>query len=553
MNRLQIDQNELKAIIAKDKSNKHYQSLEKRGVNIEQEFYQEIDGKKSIYFHNCDIDSISLSNIEIVEELIFSDCHTFYISIKDAKIFKPITFLSLFCKGFELIKVEIFNTEIYDSIEINRLNDKNKIMLNITNCRGYREDYMNFEKDFSIKKSTLTYTIINESTFKKGLLFEDCNCQEVEIANKDTEYLCFNKCKIENLKIKFGKINSLLLYDIETPNAIIGYSGTLDDEQGLVSNRTPNIDRLRISNDKPFKILVKSGFIKNLDIEGIIHKDSNIFIKKVYLLRLHLRYINYGNVHFQGLKVIPPKLHKNELNQKSSLSIEGADLGKTNFYFCELDKFHFFSLLGSKISDTFFAGSKFPSKITNREPFIYIHKRTLKEKFNDLKFRISQYFLYHSEQRVSYSQLKKLFDNRGDNIQSNYYYAKEMDSYAISLIPKFYLHIPELFNILLNKISSNHGKSWIQALIVTLSVSSGLFYLYLSCFVEPLPLNDDSLSFFLEFINPIHKADYIAEKLYPTIKISGKARWIEGVSRIIISYLLYQLVQAFRKNGRKAS
>ena len=75
-------------------------------------------------------------------------------------------------------------------------------------------------------------------------------------------------------------------------------------------------------------------------------------------------------------------------------------------------------------------------------------------------------------------------------------------------------------------------------------------------------------SYFLEFVNPIHKADYVAEELLrkqslnkklikiddkTTLNINGWARTIEGVSRIFIAYFVYQLIQAFRKHGRSSS
>jgi uncharacterized protein YjbI with pentapeptide repeats len=507
--KLKIEARELKAIIQKNKDSRHYKNLEARGVNIEERFYNLIDGKESIYFHNCDIESVIFSNYEIETALIFSYCNISLIHIEDSKIKNTLTFTNLSDKNNELVNVQIINSEIYNSIEINRLDDENKISLIVKGCTGFREEYMNFDKDISILNANLTFIDIKENILKKGILIENCVCEEVEVENKEIEYLCLNKSKIDDLNIKFDKISTLLIYDCETSNGKIGYSGKYDEDREE-KNIIANVDHLRIDSQKPFTILINSGFIKNIDITGIIHKDSNLFIRKVYTRNLNLQYINYGNVHFQGFRVIPKKYYNDNIDRKSFFKIQGADLGKTNFYFCDLDKFEKFSLLGSKISDSFFAGSQFPSKITNEEPYIITYKRTLIEKYQGFKNKLLTYFLVQSEKRVSYSQLKKLFENRGDNIQANIYYSKEMDSYAIALLPKFYLHIPELINIFLNKISSNHGKSWMRALIVTFLSSFSLFIAYISCFENNLSFESESMSYYLEFINPIHKADYIA-------------------------------------------
>lgn len=57
---------------------------------------------------------------------------------------------------------------------------------------------------------------------------------------------------------------------------------------------------------------------------------------------------------------------------------------------------------------------------------------------------------------------------------------------------------------------------------------------------------------YLEFINPIHKPDFIAEEIIGKgVKANGWARTIENISRIFIAYFIYQFIQAFRKHGKK--
>ena len=119
----------------------------------------------------------------------------------------------------------------------------------------------------------------------------------------------------------------------------------------------------------------------------------------------------------------------------------------------------------------------------------------------------------------------------------------------------------------LNKWSNNFRRSYSRGVIFTLF--SGLFFyiLYLIamdgnlrlCFDDCNTL--DSLIYawdkyayqFAEFLNPVHKVDFLKEDLSPlekspTLKFFGSIADFAG--RIFVGFGIYQTIQAFRKYGK---
>ena len=228
--------------------------------------------------------------------------------------------------------------------------------------------------------------------------------------------------------------------------------------------------------------------------------------------------LNYGNITLTavGRDETGPPTRK--------LTIQNSDLGKTTLIGCDFSEAEF-CLESSKITEMFVtAGTKLPEKLSHQ----------------------------NAEQlRVGYGQLKKVYENRGDVTEANKYFARQMNAYQETLTWR--KDFWEMLNLRLNRVSTNHGTNWQKGLAMTLGVSAAFFGGYLLA-LGLLPGGSANYffkvwSYFLEFINPIHNADFIADEL--KIKPTSGGRFIEGLSRIFIAYFIYQLIQAFRKHGRK--
>jgi hypothetical protein len=220
-----------------------------------------------------------------------------------------------------------------------------------------------------------------------------------------------------------------------------------------------------------------------------------------------------------------------------ALTLNYSDLGKINFIDNDFSDFTLY-FNSTKLSEIYLAGSKLPKIVKASE-------------FGGLPEALSH------QERIANSQLKKLLEQHGDMLAANEYFANEMNAYYNSL--NWRTHFWEKLPLAFNKYSSNHGQSWIRALTCTLVISLFFYILFINCLGYHLanPLNGFAwktffliASLYLDFLNPIHKLDSF-QTLYTNHRLDPELRFIDGIGRIFIAYCVFQLIQAFRKHGRK--
>ena len=60
------------------------------------------------------------------------------------------------------------------------------------------------------------------------------------------------------------------------------------------------------------------------------------------------------------------------------------------------------------------------------------------------------------------------------------------------------------------------------------------------------------MPYYFEFVNPTHKIDFLKQFAYSTNTVRDSiALVLDSLCRITVPLLLYQMIQAFRKYGRK--
>ena len=216
--------------------------------------------------------------------------------------------------------------------------------------------------------------------------------------------------------------------------------------------------------------------------------------------------------------------------------IINSDLGKTIFYNCGFTRMDLY-MSGAKINEINISDSYLPKKLykPDKDP---------------------------SNSSIQYAQLRKIHESVGDTIKANMYQAEELNAHYLSLRWWKREHLSEKFNLWLNGATNYYGQNYVKAFWVTV-IWSSIFYTFY-CFLLGFRLNlftpnswntfwEIFLNFF-EFLNPIHKADYIADALLGLKEpkdIPSSARGWEVISRILNGYFIYQFVQAFRKYGKK--
>lgn len=212
----------------------------------------------------------------------------------------------------------------------------------------------------------------------------------------------------------------------------------------------------------------------------------------------------------------------------SGLYIHNSDLGKVNLISCIFGSLTL-DFLSSKVIEVFLAGTEMPIRVVG-------------------------------DRQLAYGQLKKMYENRGDSIKSLEYLKMELESQfeLLSAIPRKSRTLEERherFVLLLGKYSNRFGTSYKNWWIVM------IFMVVLFCahnwelgyHLEWSEAGRDNfatiLSLLPEFLFPIHKADFIAEKL--NTAVTPISRVIDVLARVVSGYFIYQYVQVFRKYGKK--
>lgn len=223
-----------------------------------------------------------------------------------------------------------------------------------------------------------------------------------------------------------------------------------------------------------------------------------------------------------------------------------SSLGKTEITGSQLQGFRF-EYRDSKLLEVFIAGTKIARERVN----IYVRDVTQP--------------LYGAEfyrQKVSiYNQLKRIFENQGDIVETTWYHAKAMENQEKLLqlnyggVPRKWYSEPgfDLLSFRLNKISNNHGESWRRALIFLLVTSFVMYLAYYGSinYYRPFSWSGTGVLMgdYFSFLDITHKSDF----LVPRERQTAISKFLDFFGRVIIGYGIYQFIAAFRRHGRKGA
>lgn len=400
------------------------------------------------------------------------------------------------------------------------------------------------------------------------IILQNC-CIEgnLELLSKDSEFRITGVTIKDTLEIKQGSYlvagcncNKLVIGAIRTSGKLI-----LDIEGSKF-----NIIQFQRYNGKDSAINLKS-VISNKCIFRNFLNYGTIAFNQVSLIKEYTDYTQYRPIkasqalnrkayygamfygsQFGGQEALAQRLEFYEpalrvfpdppgLSETSIFELLNSDLGKTSFVDSNLGNGEML-FRNSKLTDIFLAGA------------------TLPEYFNRPEADNSYQHL------MALSQIRKVYENRGDNVAAAEYQAQELE--ILRRNSKWWGNFKERFPLALHYQSSFHGQNWRRAFLWL--VGSGFVLWMVICLfifdmpvlnVESLKIGLSSLSYFLQFLLPVHRIDLVDEFAKnvggspTTLRANG---WvipvtsaIDGIWRIVSGYLVFQLIAAFRKHGKK--
>lgn len=423
----------------------------------------------------------------------------------------------------------IINRCIFSStLQIRNLSSKYSI--SFSNCvfgEGVSIENINIESVQFLKGEFRKDVSIAQNCVINSLNIYNCQFKNVDIKYNQISSLVIDYSHFDNFKIidiKSKKISirvvsakEFLIEEIETEKIYLNNKLSEHDK-----SEEPTIENLVFNfSEKADKMsaYIRQLKLNKLTIKGLLASKTTVF-KNLKISHLSFsNFSNEGKINFQNIV----------LNPNSTLTIEESNLGKTEFNNLDATKANYFKIIKSVFSELSLISTILPLKIISDD--------TINTK-------------NYGELRDAYRQLKQVYSKQGDKFNEMLATQKEFDVYFRSL--RWKVNTSDKIVLFLNRLSNRYGLSVSWSFWSTVITSLILYTLY--CFFLGYSIGNDYslfkkiMSYFIEFINPIHKPDYIADSL--NMKNTPIARIWEGVSRIILGYFIYQFIQAFRKFGK---
>ncbi|MBN8684408.1 MAG: hypothetical protein J0L99_17295 [Chitinophagales bacterium] len=334
-----------------------------------------------------------------------------------------------------------------------------------------------------------------------------------------------SKLEFANLDLITGesfelKLNECSIYDLKITNVILTQAGTIKINNCAINS----ICFDKISNNG----IIFISTIKSETPEMVFETDNNG----------HIIYNTKDRSTFElPFGFITPTQQK-----ISTISMLNSDLGNFQCIGVNLSNFKRFEFLNSKILQAYIAETQLPSF----DAFTTIEGASENE--------------IHAQRRLAFGQFKKVFENQGDTVTSLSFLAQEMEAYRRQLIKSSWKkHFGELLMLSMNKWSTNYGTDWLKGLKTTLIAVLGFFSMF--CYLAGYRFGDfspegikrfwDVASYAPYYLNPLRDKDSVSI-IEDEKTLSAIARVWDFLSRIVIAYLVYQTIQAFRKLGKSS-
>lgn len=448
----------------------------------------------------------------------------------------------------------------------------NFLITNKSTTDGFFIDGKSNVGNFRIENSTIASLSINNSTIGNfNMLNNDpFVITSISILDSTTGYFVFRHLVSSSITISYSSIDKLYLKECNISSISINFA----EIPSFSINENTFIEHFQYlpqSGSIP-QLSIKDSSFGHLDFKDSIFPEFSLLqITDCYVNKLSLIALcNFGSIFFNNLKPLESYhgFKKNEHNQnyvtnerqyefeqvniKTCIRIQNADLGKMQFINCDLNAFTYFEYANAKMLDVFVAASQMP---------------------NESKFLIpSEQYNLNEQKRLAYAQFKKIYENRGDTISSIRYQASELEAYRVLLSQEresktyrysqfWWRNLGESIALYLNRYSSNYGNDWHLGVFITLLWTAICFSIY--CYLIGFRPGTNIKMFWelcgygLQYLNPLRDSDSspfndsIVKELrdYP-ISIGAGARIWDYFSRIIVAYFVYQTIQAFRKFGK---
>ncbi|WP_288339544.1 hypothetical protein [uncultured Roseivirga sp.] len=548
----------------------------------------------NLYFeNNCSISNLAISDIHGLDEdrtlaiTTAGNSHISFLRIQDSipsfsisvwesssitilKLSK-VSMSSIYIKGKSLVS-QLSIEKL--SIERIHIKDQSKIHFAIinreTNCK-----YFSTSEETTVQN----INICEKSVIENLTLESDKNIQGIDIQTG---------CRISEAKIGIlQKINTLDIKDSTIDNLIVKDESKIEEWNISGNSEVHNLEF--INNCRIHELsLINNAIIGNLEVNDFAYCYSTLVTDNSGILRINLKggtigqlrfsdcitsmiYFKGSNTRFdnginlENLKVNSLSFQDFKINtglqlfnvesndaENSSIKFIRSNIGHSSFINVKLETFNFLFFSDSQISQSFLSQTRFPKRIETG-----MDRGTIS---------------HHRQVKLLYEQIKSIFQNQGNRTNTLEYQSLELSAYFSELSRSFAQswktrrfwaeEFIDWLTLCFNRHTTNFGTSWTRGFLALLVTTIPLFILLLwstkgVVAVWPWQMNSEDFGLYttqyFDFINP---TSYIWKRWDFIYELEGgEIRW--GVkllllfSKVLIVTIIYQIIQAFRKFGRK--
>lgn len=464
------------------------------------------DGRITFSFIGCRFNKLEIENNETID---FKD-----ISIQ---------FISCFINELNVENIITTNFSIFfgSSILQGRIKNENLRSVEANNCLLNRSLFL-----LDLKRAVVSYTEENIFPIRWKKLLKSVNAT------------------FENL---LAEKHSFYIYDCR--NIVFTVNENKSDKRGIYKIPYDSVNKIGyypIDEEKQnFKI--------SLSVQYSANKEHNLTkIINAKLLALSLSGYSTGellvencNIDSWYIRNFSAQLGANfydikpfrKETEETKLEMHKSNLDKVWFDNVAFDDYSTISLYRNKFGQTTLTACDFPSKYKDFDKIKTIeniHYPDRKDK---------NYFKTRYE---TFLQLKKQLEASG-----NFYEAQKFQAISHEAL-KNIENLPYWDRVILkiNGLSNNHGLSIKEPFIGTIVLSILFYILYLWSLDRIFNSNEidwNLFGYYFSFIDITHRTDFLVNKS----ELNGFTLTIDFLNKIIVGFLIYQFIAAFRKYGKK--
>lgn len=523
------------------------------------------------------------------QSIVFKDC-TFHETVqfhrKDAVIERTVLFEhAVFEKGLQIEymnigaesltirkctinqKLDLFNITTKQDISLANNTINSFVRFASTSCTTLTISGANiFHDNLHIRGGIFVRGIVfNEGLFKKEIYISQAYSEKAGLTIIGSE---FEKSVIVTYHAGKSKpekgLYSFYFADSKFKNGIY-----VNGAQDLLADN-PFVEKIEIPTSSELKgdIVFRNLHVGILAISGY-NTSANILLEHLYVNQIKIKaLINNAGLIFSMVKAsYEDWTHDEEgkLPRLNALYIDDSNFGKAQFYqvdFSSFEKVVFHNNILTDISTSLVKWFT-PEQLDEGEKSssMLIYKNAIRSKDNNKidNSRLSLISTYRSKQEI-YRQLKSASLRQSDMPQALDFQKHEMNYYRKIVA----LRKPKKWNeylILWSNQSNDFGQNWLKAfgLLLVFSfvsylplaflTSSKLDYSHFAKSIADIWLNlrvifYDNLKSWAIILNPTHRLSDLNDN------IENYSHWIyfwDLLSRIIVSYFIFQMISAFRK------